>query len=228
MPVFPEAVRSSLGKKYVMAVTGLMLLGFVVAHLLGNLMIFAGPEAFNGYAKKLLDLGGLLWIARIILLTAVVLHVVSAVKLSAENRAARPQPYAVKKNVETTYAARTMLMSGIIITAFLIYHLLHFTFRVTNPEISHGLDAKGRHDTYTMVVQSFQIPVISLAYAAAQLFLASHLSHGIGSLFQSLGASDNVWRPRLERGGHLLAWAIFAGYIMIPVSVMLGWVPLHP
>jgi len=226
MPV--SQLNSSVGKKMVMAVTGFILVGFIVGHLLGNLLIFAGPDALNGYGKKLRDLGGLLWGARIVLITAVVLHIVAAIKLNGENRAARPEKYAVKKNETTTYAARTMMMSGLIVLAFLIYHLLHFTVRVTNPDISHHMDLKGRHDIYTMMVLSFQNVYISAAYIIAQLLLASHLSHGFQSMFQSLGFNDAVWLPRLRNASRFFAFLIFAGYILIPVAVLAGWVDTLP
>lgn len=217
-------LNSSVGKKIIMAVTGLMLVGFVAGHLLGNLMIFAGPNALNGYAKKLLDLGGLLWVARIGLIAAVVLHIVSAIKLNGENRAARPQAYAVKKNSTTTFAARTMMLSGLVVLGFIIYHLMHFTFRVTNPDISHGLDPKGRHDTYTMVVLSFQQVSISAVYIIAQILLAFHLSHGIQSMFQTLGWNNAVLLPRLRLAARVIAFAIFAGYVSIPVAVLTGFI----
>ena len=219
----PEcALRSSIGKKAVMGVTGLMLLGFVAAHLLGNLSIYAGPNGINSYAVHLRELGPLLWVARILLLTAVVLHIVTAVALVRENRAARPVSYARSATIQTTYAARTMAVSGVIILAFIIYHLMHFTFRTTHPELAHLRDAMGRDDVYTMVVKSFQQPLVAGAYILAQLLLASHLSHGISSLFQSLGLRDERIACCLKKAGCAAAWIIFAGYCSIPLSAFFG------
>ena len=216
------ALRSSIGKKAVMAVTGLMLLGFVVGHLLGNLSIFLGPNGINEYAVHLKSLGPLLWVARIILLAAVGLHIVSAIALVQENRKARPVPYAKQTPIQTTYAARTMVISGFIILAFIIYHLLHFTFRVTHPDISALHDSHGRHDVYTMVVRSFQQPLVAGFYILAQLLLASHLSHGISSLFQSLGLRDERFVKCLKKAGCAIALLIFTGYCSIPVCSLLG------
>ena len=216
--------KTSISKKTVMAVTGLMLFGFVLAHLAGNLLIFGGPDALNGYAQHLRDLGPLLWIARLVLLAAVLLHILTAVQLTLENKKARPVPYHRKQAIQTTYAARTMAFSGIIVLAYILYHLLHFTFGVTHPEISHGVDSHGHHDVYRMVVLSFRQPVIALAYVAAMALLCLHLSHGFKSLFQSLGLNNEKLEPCLCKISRALAVLIFAGYSSIPLSVLLGFV----
>lgn len=218
------ALNSSVGKKIIMAGSGLALVGFVVAHLLGNLQIFIGPDALNGYAKKLMGLGPLLWVMRGGLLAIVTAHIVTAIMLTRENRAARPVAYAYAKNIQTTYAARTMPMSGLIILAFIIYHLLHFTFKVTNPDISHAHDHLGRHDVYSMVVLSFQNIFIVLAYVIAQVLLCMHLSHGLASMVQTLGLANECIRKKLELGARATAVLIFAGYISIPVACFLGLV----
>lgn len=220
--------KSSIGKKLVMAGTGLALVGFVIAHLLGNLQIFMGPEHLNKYAAFLAGLGEILWIMRGGLLAVVILHIISAVMLTRENRAARPVGYAYKKNIQTTYAARTMPMSGLIILAFIVYHLLHFTFKVTNPDISHGHDALGRHDVYSMVVLSFQNVFIVLAYIIAQILLCLHLSHGLSSMIQTLGFASDATRDRLVRGARAVAVVIFTAYVSIPVSCYLGIIKLVP
>ncbi|HTL47953.1 MAG TPA: succinate dehydrogenase cytochrome b subunit [Verrucomicrobiae bacterium] len=220
MPVMP--IQSSIGKKAVMALSGLVLFGFIVAHLLGNLSIYAGPDGINAYAVHLRELGPLLWIARLVLITALLLHVGTAICLTRENRAARPVPYVYKSSIQATYAARTMMVSGLIVLAFVIYHLLHFTFGVTHPQLAHLEDAKGRHDVYTMVVKSFQNPVVALSYVVAQVLLAMHLSHGIYSLFQSLGLRHEKCFPMLKKAAFAVAWTIFAGYISIPLSALFG------
>ncbi len=207
-----------------MAITGLVLVGFVVMHLLGNLLIFRGPEALNAYAAKLRHLGGVLWIARLILLAAVAVHIVMAIVLTRENRSARPIAYAVKRTVETTYAARTMIVSGVALTVFIFYHLLHFTFRVTHPDISHLSDPLGRHDVYAMVVRSFHDPFLALGYVASMLLLCAHLSHGVGSFLQSLGLNNKRWLAVVTRAGWMLAVLLCAGYASIPAAILLGWV----
>ena len=218
--------RSSIGKKALMAASGLALTAFVFVHLLGNLMIYLGPNALNAYARKLRELGPLLWLARGLLVGAALLHVWTSVSLARENRAARPVPYAVRRTRETTRAARTMMLSGVLALAYLVYHLLHFTFRVTHPSISHLRDSLGRHDVYAMVVLSFRQWPISLAYVLGVACLSLHLSHGMASAFQSLGFSDERTMPRLARAGRILALAMFIGYASIPVAVWLGLIRL--
>lgn len=213
---------SSIGKKYLMAITGLLLLGFVIAHLLGNLLIFAGPQALNAYAKKLMDLGGFLWGARLILLLSVAIHIVTAIQLSLENKKARAQSYQYKATLQTTFAARTMLVSGLMVLAFIIYHLLHFTFGVTHPEFSHLMDPLGRHDVYRMVVRGFQEPLIAIAYVVAMFLLCMHLAHGIASTFQSLGVTDEILIVKLQKFSRLFSFFLFLGYSSIPLSIWLG------
>lgn len=207
-----------------MAVTGLVLVGFVIGHLAGNLLIFLGPDAINSYARHLEEWQVLTWAVRSILIAAVLVHIIMAVWLSRDNRAARPVGYALKQSLHTTYAARTMMVSGILLTVFIGYHLLHFTFRVTHPAISHFTDAAGRRNVYAMVVLSFQDPYLVIGYVAAMGLLCAHLSHGLGSFLQSLGLNDERMLPKLERAGRLLAWVLFLGYISIPMSILFGWV----
>jgi succinate dehydrogenase / fumarate reductase cytochrome b subunit len=207
-----------------MAVSGLALCGFVLFHLAGNLLVFLGPDALNGYAKKAEGLGPWLWVARGGLLAALVVHIWTSVQVSLENRRARPQPYAHFRPVETTLAARTMMATGILLLAFLVYHLLHFTFRVTNPEISHGLDALGCRDVYTMVVRSFQQPPISLAYLLGVGAVCVHLSHGIASTCQTLGLTDERTLTVVSQAGAWTAALIFLGYSAIPLAVLLGMI----
>lgn len=217
---------STIGTKVVMAVTGLVLLLFVIGHMLGNLQVYAGPAQLNGYAKKLRDMGPLLWIVRAGLLAAFVLHVVSAFRLDRLNRAARPVPYRTAEPQVTTYAARTMLWSGLVVGAFVVYHLLHFTFGVTNPEHAALRTPEGLHDVYGMVVRGFSLWPVSLAYVAAQALLALHLSHGASSAFQTLGTTH----PRLAflKGGFgpVVAIVIFLGNVSIPLAVLAGIVRL--
>ena len=214
----------SVTKKAVMAVSGFFLLGFVVAHLGGNLCIFGGPDLLNSYAQHLEDWAPLLWVARVILLVLIALHITTAVQLTLENRRARPVPYQKKDNTRTTYAARTMAMSGVIVLVYIVYHLLHFTFRVTHPDISHGIDAHGHRDVYSMVVLSFRDPLVAAFYIFAMALLSMHLSHGMKSLFQSLGLNNEKLEPKLAAAARALALLIFIGYSAIPFSVLLGLV----
>ena len=205
-----------------MAVTGVFLFGFVVAHMLGNLQIFLGSEALNDYAEHLQNLPTLLWPARIFLLGTLLFHVVVSISLALENRRARPVPYAREATVQASYASRTMVMSGFIILAFLIYHLLNFTFGVTHPQFFSLVDESGRRDVYSMVVMSFREPVVSGVYVAAMALLCLHLSHGLSSLFQSLGLADERSLPALKRAGVALALVVFVGNSSIPVAALLG------
>lgn len=219
-----RTLHSSISKKAIMAVSGLLLLGFVLGHLLGNLTLFLGPEAINAYAVKLRSLGPGLWVVRFILLSILSAHIITAILITRENRAARPVAYAKFKPMETTYAARTMMLSGIIIFAYVVYHLMHFTFRVTNPDISHMTDSHGYHDVYSMVVLSFQQLPISAVYIAAMAILCMHLSHGISSMFQSLGFNDDRFLPMTKKISYTVSILIFIGYTSIPVSCLLGLV----
>lgn len=225
MPRPPRPLLSSISTKTVMALTGLGLLGFVIAHMLGNLQVFAGREKLNAYAKTLQDLGPVLWAMRAGLAAMFVVHVGCAVRLTLWNRAARPVPYVGAVPQVSTYAGRTMLMSGLLVAAFVVYHLLHLTVGVTNPSHHALLDEKGRHDVYGMVVAGFQQWPITIAYAAAQVLLFFHLSHGASSAFQTLG----VTHPRLRflKGpfGTAVAAVILLGNLSIPLSIALGLVP---
>ena len=205
-----------------MAVSGAALFAFIIAHLLGNLKIFLGPESLNSYSAFLRSTGELLWVARIGLIVMAAIHIWTAVALTLENRAARPEAYAHKDYIEASYASRTMHLSGIIILAYLVYHLMHFTFLSIHPEFSHFSDAQGRHDVYRMVVMSFQQPPIVVIYIVANLLLGMHLSHGIYSMFQSLGLVSEGVRPGLRTAAYVVGYGIFLGYAAIPLSVWLG------
>ncbi len=210
-----------------MALTGFGLFAFVVVHMVGNLQFFLGREAINRYAYFLHSVPELLWGARIGLLVMVGLHVWTAIQLSAENRAARPIGYKRKKALGSSYASRTMLMSGLIIGCFVIYHLLHFTVQV--PEVNftgkdfHDLvDAEKHHDVYQMMVTGFLQPWVTLFYIVGVGLLCLHLSHGVSSLFQSLGLRTGKYTPLLKSFGFWMSWVLVIGYWSIPISVVLG------
>jgi succinate dehydrogenase / fumarate reductase cytochrome b subunit len=223
---------SSVGKKFIMAITGLALFLFVFLHMVGNLQIFLGWEELNRYGAFLQGNVELLWPARIALLAIVSLHIWSAIRLTAENRAARPQPYAQHEVVAASYASRTMFMSGLIILAFIIFHLLHFTVQVravnfTGKNFVDLQDAKGRHDVFAMVVLGFRNPWVSCFYIVAMFLLFLHLSHGLSAMFQSLGWKSPAWTPLIDCGARAISWIIFLGYISIPIAVLLGYGDAH-
>jgi succinate dehydrogenase / fumarate reductase cytochrome b subunit len=215
--------RSSIGKKYIVAITGVILVGFIVGHLLGNLQIFFGPDYINSYAEKLRSLGVLLWVVRLGLLVVVVLHIYFTIRLAIDNRRARPVPYAQKEHVKSTIASRSMWISGLLLLAFIIYHIAHFTVQVADPRFALlKMDPLNRHDVYSMMVYGFQNVFVSGFYIIAMYLLAMHLSHGASSFFQSLGLNNKTLTPRLAKGARIFAWLIFAGYVSMPVAVLLG------
>ncbi len=215
---------SSIGKKTVVAVTGIAMVLFVVGHLLGNLTIFFGPDVINSYAMHLRDLGPLLWVIRLGLLTVLVLHVYFTMLVWKENRAARPQKYAVAAPIGTTVFARTMRLSGLIVLAFIAFHLAHFTLFLVEPNFArYHTELHGRevHNVYAMVVVGFRNPLVSGFYVLALALVAFHLSHGIGSLFQTLGLTNDTLRPAYESAARIFAWVLFAGYASIPISILI-------
>jgi len=223
MNLFSRAYHSSLGKKYVMAITGLLLFLFVIVHMAGNLQVYLGREAMNAYAALLAAKPALLWTARVGLLIITMLHIISALQLAAENRAARPQNYAEGKPI-ATFASRTILVSGLIIFAFIVYHLMHFTLGVTNPDFADLQDPLGQHDVYQMVVEGFRNPYVSVFYIVSMGLLCLHLSHGVSSLFQSLGIRRKTTVASFNRFAQVSAFVIFVGNCSIPIAIMSGYV----
>jgi succinate dehydrogenase / fumarate reductase cytochrome b subunit len=216
--------KTSIGTKVLMALTGLGLLTFVFFHMVGNLQVYRGADALNRYAEALREAPVLLWTARIGLLAVFLAHIVEGVRLKLVNRAARPVGYLYEDTVRASYASRSMMLTGAVILAFVIYHLLHFTFGVIAPDHFDRLDAQGRRDVYSMVIHGFRHPLIALTYIVAQGFLGMHLFHGASSLFHSLG----LRHPRYDRAvywyGVLVSLTIVAGNISIPLAVWLGWI----
>jgi succinate dehydrogenase / fumarate reductase cytochrome b subunit len=213
---------SSIGRKWVVASTGLLLVGFVVGHLVGNLQIFLGPESINRYGAFLQGLGELLWAVRLVLLLMFVAHIVATVQLRIENRKARPVRYAVTKHTRATFAARWMLLSGIMVLCFVIFHLLHFTVQSVDKSFLDLHDAQGRHDVFTMMVRGFSNKAASAFYIVGVGLLAMHLNHGFQSLFQTLGLSSAKLAACWTKTGQALSWLIFLGYASIPVAVLTG------
>ena len=227
-----RTMKSSIGAKWVMALTGLGLVGFVIAHMIGNLQVFAGPDKLNHYAETLQNLGPILWAMRLGLLAIFGLHVWTAFRLSSANKAARPVPYATMEPQVTSYAARTMLWSGLIVLAFLLYHLAHFTLGWTNPDhfnlhekvATAGALPTERHDVYAMVVAGFQVGWIAALYVVAQILLCLHISHGASSALHTLGCTHPALRGLKAKLGPALATIIFLGNCSIPVAILLGLV----
>jgi succinate dehydrogenase / fumarate reductase cytochrome b subunit len=213
--------QSSIGKKWIVALTGLVLVGFVVGHLIGNLQIFLGQEAINLYAERLQGLGDILWGIRLFLLAVIVVHIVSTVLLAIQNKAARPQKYAIEARQKAGLASRTMLISGLIVTCFIVYHLLHFTAQTFHPEWKTWHDAENRHDVYSMMIVGFRDPLSSLFYIVGVGLLCMHLSHGIQSFLQTLGARTHSLAKPISKASPIIALLIFVGYISIPVASLL-------
>ncbi|MBN1957995.1 MAG: succinate dehydrogenase cytochrome b subunit [Desulfuromonadales bacterium] len=213
---------STVGRKILMAVTGLLLIGFITVHLLGNLSIFWGADAINAYAKHLHDLGLLVWVFRLVMLCLFAIHITFGVQLYLENRAANSEDYAIQKTLVTTFSAKTMVFTGLIILAFLLYHLLHFTVQVTNPAISAtNLPLVDGHlDVFSMVVLSFQKVFIAVIYIVALIALFLHLSHGLQSWVQTLGWSTGPSQDKVTAVGKILAIVYGLAYIAIPLFIL--------
>jgi succinate dehydrogenase / fumarate reductase cytochrome b subunit len=215
-------MTTAVQKKAIMAATGLLLFGWIFAHMFGNLKIFFGRESFNHYAEYLREMGspllpatGLLWVVRVTLLVAVVLHVWAATSLTLQNRRARPVGYRQIRPVELDYAARTMRMSGYLLAVYIVYHLLHLTFGSVHP----GFVAA---DPYGNVVLAFQALPIASVYIFANLLLGLHLYHGLWSLFQSLGWSQPAYNSWRRHFAVIFAVVVTVGFISVPLAVLAG------
>jgi succinate dehydrogenase / fumarate reductase cytochrome b subunit len=226
MNLLLRPVSSSIGRKYVMAVTGFLLLVFVFAHMAGNLIIYAGPNALNTYAEGLQSNLALLWAARIGLLTAFVVHVAVGFVLTQQNDAARPTRYVVDRAIVSTWFSRHMMLTGLLVLAFIIYHLAHFTFGVVQHDAAGGslkdLMQGQRHDVYRMVVIGFGNPAITVSYLVAQVFLYMHLHHGASSWIQSIGWNHPRYNGYFRAFGPVFAAIIFIGNCSIPLAVYFG------
>ncbi len=209
--------RSTLGRKVIMAVTGFVLFGFVIGHMLGNLQVYLGPGPINAYGESLRHLlhGAGLWIVRGGLLLSAALHIWSAASLTLQNRAARPQGYRTQQWHESTYASRTMRWSGVILLAFIVYHLLHFTLGSVHPDFVPG-------DVYHNFVAGFRAPLVSGFYVLAMLLLGMHLYHGVWSMLQTLGLSHPRYKNLRHGFATLVAAAVVIGNISMPLAVLAG------
>jgi succinate dehydrogenase / fumarate reductase cytochrome b subunit len=217
-----KALSSTVGTKFAVAATGAILALFVLGHMAGNLQIFLGPDTFNTYAATLKGMPGPLWAARLGLLAALTVHIAGNLKLRGRNAAARPVAYAGQKPLQSTIYSRTMLLSGLILLAFILYHLAHFTLGLIHPDWYRLTDAEGRHDVYSMVVLGFREPLVAIPYLIAMVLLFMHLAHGVASLFQSFGLRTPAWRDAIDGLGRLFAIGVVAGNIAIVVACLLG------
>lgn len=222
MTSFSALYDSTLGKKYIMALTGAGLFGFVVVHMLGNLQLFLGPEPLNRYAVFLKSKPGLLWGARLGLLLLVFLHILTAVQLTLRNRAARPEKYDRSKPYRASYASRTLFLGGLALFAFVVYHLMHFTVGAVDPSYLKLRDAANRHDVYRMTILGFSHPGVSAFYIACMAVLCLHLSHGVGSSFQSIGFKNKQTAVWIDRVSKILGVVVFLGNSSMPLAVLAG------
>ncbi len=215
---------STVGRKVLMAVTGLLLVGFIIVHLLGNLSIFAGTEAINIYAEKLHSLGPVVWIFRAVMLALFAVHITFGIQLSMENSTASPEAYAIKKRQITTFSAESMIYTGVILLVFVVYHLLHFTMHVVHTDATDAINTlvNGRPDVYSMVKLSFEKAFVSLVYIAAMFALFFHLGHGLSSFVQTLGFNNGPSQSKVIAVGKLVAVVFLIGYAMIPFVFLVG------
>ncbi len=220
--------KSSIGKKWIVGGSGTLLVLFVVAHLAGNLSIYIGPygEGINVYAQALHASQLFLWSARGGLAVVFVVHILTALWLVHENRRARPQRYAVNAHVQSTVFVRTMLLSGLVVLSFLIFHVLQFAAGMS-PH-SHLIDLQGRHDVAAMIILSFHNPLVSGFYLLSLVLLGMHLSHGISSLFQTFGLNGRKTSGLIKCCAILAAWALMAGFASIPVASVTGYLKVLP
>ena len=210
--------HSSVGKKVVMAVTGLILVAYLITHVLANLLVFDGPERINRYAALLHSSGGALWGARLVLLAAALLHIVAAVQLTVRSRAARPSPYASGREPQvSTLAARTIRWGGAIILVFLVYHILHFTTGTAHPDF---VELNPHHNVTT----GFRNPLVAGVYLLAMAVVGLHLYHGVWSSGRSLGLSQPAPQPLRRRLALVLALFIWLGFTAIVVAGFLGMI----
>jgi succinate dehydrogenase / fumarate reductase cytochrome b subunit len=211
--------QSTNGKKVVMAVTGAIMFLFIIGHLLGNLLVFAGPDAINSYARFLHFDNSLLWIVRSVLIVSVVLHIVATVQLALRNKRARPVGYSRKESIHSSYASRTMYWSGPIVLAFIIFHLLQFTAGYIHPEAAFIAG-----DVYHNLVSGFQVWWVAAWYVIAIGLLGLHLRHGLWSMFQSVGLEHPEHTQTMKRAALVIATLIVLGYISIPISILAGFI----
>jgi succinate dehydrogenase / fumarate reductase, cytochrome b subunit len=214
---------SSIGLKLVMAFTGAFMTFFILVHMVGNLESFGGQEALNHYARLLRTLPPALWAFRVLLALSAVLHIVAGLRLWWLNRRARPVGYTKQTMQETTLIARTMIYSGLFIAAFVVYHLLHFTFRTVDASYQTMHDPRGWHDVYGMVGQAFSSRGQAGFYFVMMLLLGLHVSHGVESMLHTLGINHPRYNPAIRWLGPLFAVLIVLGFVSVPFAILAGF-----
>jgi succinate dehydrogenase / fumarate reductase cytochrome b subunit len=216
-------LSDSIGRKVVMAITGLLMVLFVVGHLLGNLSIFAGANGINTYAEKLHGLPVVVWLTRVVMLTAVGFHLVISILITLENGKANPTGYAVDRRLRATFAGKNMIWTGLLLGGFIVFHLFHFTIRsIPGMEIVQVQEFSGRFDVFAMVADAFGKAATAVVYVVAMVMLFLHLTHGIQSTFQSLGLNNPKTMPGFVRFGGVLSVIFLIGYGAIPVAILFG------
>jgi succinate dehydrogenase / fumarate reductase cytochrome b subunit len=230
MKSFMTIVKSSIFSKWLMAISGLAWVGFLVGHLAANLLIFVGPDALNAYGADLRALGhgAAIWAARLGLLVFFALHVTTGIRLARLNRVASGGKYAKSEPRSSTLASRTMLLSGLVILTYLVYHLAHFTWGLAHSEFYNGTamlpDGRVVHDVYSMLVASFSVPGITAIYIIGMILVGLHLNHAIASAAQTMGVSHPRYVALIRKGALALSLAISLGFMSVPLSVITGMV----
>lgn len=215
-------LSTSLGKKYVMGVTGVLLLLFVLAHMLGNMSTFGGAAGLNAYAEHLRAFPPLLWAFRIVMLGAILLHIFVGLTLYVQNKAARPVDYACKKNERTTFSARTMIWTGLLLLVFIVVHLVQFTFHGMLPADAVIESVGEQFNVFAMVSSSLSNGGVAIFYIAATVILLLHLLHGAASFMQSLGLTGESSFCAITKTGKFAAFVIALGFVLIPLSILFG------
>ena len=223
MKIIKCLICSSVGKKFLMALTGFSLFAFVFIHLLGNLQIYFGRDMINSYAALLKANHMVLWSFRIGLTIIALIHILTGITLWFENRKARPIKYEMNILPYADLASRTMVFGGLTLFVFIIYHLMHFTVGLADPQIIGHIDYKGRADVYSMVVMGFKSPLSSIVYIFALFFLFLHLKHGLESMFQSVGLRNTRFLEAIKWFAKSFAMLIFIVMGSIPLAVMFGF-----
>jgi succinate dehydrogenase / fumarate reductase cytochrome b subunit len=214
---------STIGTKFLMAITGVVMVGYLIGHVTGNMLIFRGPEAINSYSAFLHHATGLLWGTRILLLVSVVVHIWATIKFLSLRNEARPVAYGMKKAHGTTFAARTMYWSGPVIALFIVYHILHLTTGTVHPTFAKNVNPDTHLvDVYANLVEGFQRPLAAGIYILAMLAIGFHLSHGVWSMLQTIGVNRPNWEPALRCLAVIAGIVICGGFIAVPVAVLLG------
>lgn len=227
-------LKSTILSKVVMAITGVLLVLYIIIHTAGNLLIYLGPDSINTYSQFLHSLGPLLWVIRVILFLALVFHIITSVYLKLLNLNAKPDKYAVKNYMKAKLTSRTMLWTGVMIFSFVVYHIMHFTMHITNPEhvkpetysLPNAVNEVllQRTDVFSMVVAGFQNPFISIIYIIGVIIVGFHLNHAIQSMFQTLGFNQKNYFSFIEKSSTILSIIIVVCLISIPISILLGLV----